>query len=139
MSSQMIESKGNVLKRILTSLFCIVLCVSLCISFLSCATKDNQLSEVRKELKSYSWTFRNVALGSTFTQIYNFENGGTYKQIFYIGSNTANATISYGTYVVTDCEILCTNEDGNEYSITYSFEDGILELTLQGIKLVKSS
>ena len=144
MSNQMIESKGILRKRISTSFFCIVLCISLCISFFSCTGKtdtsaEDKLSEVRKELKSYSWVLKDVALGSTYTKIYKFENGGTYKETFYIGSNTANATTSYGTYIVTDCEILYTDEDGREHSLTYSFEDGILELTIRGIKLVKSN
>lgn len=124
------------IKRVLSLVFSILLCVGLCVSFSNCSG-DNELSKVRKELKSYSWIYKDSGWGTT--EIFSFENDGQYTSIFYVGSNTSNTVTSEGTYVVEEDEIIMTNSEGNNFSIEYSFEDGNLELTRENFKLIKSN
>jgi len=118
----------NLIKKV-TSL---MLCILMCLSITACAKQEDD--EIKKVLKSSHWVYESPILAGS-TKIYEFRNNGKFITTFYVGTKKVETE---GTYVITDNEIII-EEDEIDYSIDFTFEDGVLELTRDGTALIPRS
>ena len=110
------------MKKMIAILLSLCICISLC----ACGSNGGD-SAMMKELKTGTWTRNFSAMGIKCSETFSFKNEGKYDAASLIGSSGIS---EHGTYVVTDTTIDITNESGETRSITYTFEDGYLELTM---------
>ncbi len=115
----------------------LVFCVSL---FLLCACGNGSgasssdvskktYDEVDAALQDGNW----VTMSPSYT-ISNTFNDGKYTTTFYVNGKLTDITT--GTYTITDDTIILS-ESADENILKYTYQDGVLKLTLDGKELIR--